>query len=66
MKYVGFFFLLESYMQKVDCRVSKKVLQHIHFVLTNTSHWRFREKKKNSAWNIKIWEQSISNIEAKF
>lgn len=39
------FFLLESYTQKVDCRLSKKVLQHIHFVLTNTSHWRFRGVK---------------------
>lgn len=34
----GFFFLLESYKQRVDCRVSKKVLQHIHSVLNNTSH----------------------------
>lgn len=40
-----FFFLLESYMQRVDYRVSRKVLQHICFVLTNTSHWKFREKK---------------------
>lgn len=41
----GIFFLLESYTQKVDYRLSKKVLQHIRFVLTNTSHWRFRGVK---------------------